>query len=380
MMRGLLHLLLGGAAAAALAGIAVAMVFTLLNASGIARWATALLILAAAALVARLLVIPTIRPVEAQLARLLLDAGVPELSESQDRQARLEGAVWAGIVLLTGGACLFLLLLLVPSGVALLLPLGSGEPLQVAGTTYHPDLAGRMGLAVLGVLLVAAAGAVQPLGVRLLRRWAPVWLRPSGDELLAAERARSRDLARSNAVARDLHDSIGHALTAIGVQAEAALVTGRPEPVAAIRDLAHGAVDDLDRVLGALRDRTAAAPVHRFAEIGSVADRFPGTVQIDLTGDVPDPEVADAAYRIVQEAVTNGVRHGVPPVRAVVVAAADGVRIEVANAVRAGVTDVRGGRGIAGMTERAHLVGGTFEAGPDGSQWRVRAQLPGEAG
>lgn len=214
-MRGMPHLLLGGAAAAALVGIGAGMTMTLLRTSGASRAMTALLMLLSVAVLVRLLLASPVRPAEAQLARVLLDAPVPELGESHDREARVSAAVWALIVVAVGGVSLFLLLLLVPGGLGLVMAPWVDDPLRISGIRVDSTVA-RWSLVPVGVLCVGLAAAAQVVGVRLLRRWAPVWLRPSAEELLAAEQERVRKLAAGNAIARDLHDSIGHALTAIG--------------------------------------------------------------------------------------------------------------------------------------------------------------------
>lgn len=389
MSRGLLHLLLGGAAAAALVGLGVGMTMSLARASGAGRVLLALLGGVAIVWVARLLLSVPVRVVGASLARLSLDAQIPELTESHDREARVDGAIWALLAMLVGGACVFLLLLLVPGGISLAASAVLDEPLKVVGLQWHSHGVWRVLMVPIGVALAVAGVAVQFGGVLLLRRLAPRWLRPTSSELLAAERTRVQRLAAGNAIARDLHDSIGHALTAIGMQAEAGVVVGARDPAAstaafaAIRDVAHDAVAELDRVLGALRNDEQLTDRHTLADLTRLAAEYPsGAVDLTIDGDLAgvSDEVSDTAYRIVQEAITNATRHGRRPIRARVVAA-HGLCVDVTNSIDPESIPSDRSRGLSGMRERAEFVGGALSAGPDTTDptvWRVRATLPKE--
>ncbi|GII57956.1 two-component sensor histidine kinase [Planotetraspora thailandica] len=184
-------------------------------------------------------------------------------------------------------------------------------------------------------------------------------------------------------IARDLHDVISHGVSLMVVQAEAArevLATG-PEHVGpaldAISAAGRAAIGDLGQMLGVLRRTgdgahiaTLLAPV-RAAGI---------TVDLVETGTPPDDQaVRTVAYRIVQEALTNTMKHGrATHVTVRVEYGRQIVLVEVLDDGVAGGTPDGGGVGLVGMRERAEALGGDVEAGPrtDGPGFRVQARLP----
>jgi signal transduction histidine kinase len=204
--------------------------------------------------------------------------------------------------------------------------------------------------------------------------------------VLDAERRRDEQRL---ALAQDLHDVLAHTLSMINVQASVALhlVDERPEQVkpalGAIKAGSAEALRELRTALDVLRRGEAAprTPAPRLRELPALLD----TVRaggLELTYDGPEipPELApateQAAYRIVQEALTNVTRHARARHATVRVGYDDGVHIEV---VDDGVgSDAPAGNGITGMRERAEACGGTFTAGrsrPHG--YRVAVHLPG---
>lgn len=229
-------------------------------------------------------------------------------------------------------------------------------------------------LVVMGVAPVATGYAL-----RLHRERADQTLRvqrAEADRVLAEERAR---------LARDVHDSVGHHLTAIRMQATAARrVLGGTQAVAdralgTIADLSSSALDEVRGLLSTLRDVPADGGL---AELERLAERLSGVDRrITVEGvSVPVPvEVGRTAYRVVREALTNAVRHS------------GAGRVEVEVRLRRGwlvvtVADDGGadrpwfeGQGIRGMRERVRLAGGTLAVGPGAGGWRVRAELPVEA-
>ena len=213
------------------------------------------------------------------------------------------------------------------------------------------------------------------------------------------EEARRRVGEERLRIARDVHDVVAHAMVAINVQAGvgAHLLDRDPEQARTtlqdIKRVSGEALADLRATLGALRspDDDDTAPVLPTLGLGEELDdlgaslRSAGVdVELDLDPDTAAVPAAVAAtgYRIVQEALTNVVRHAHGSrARVTVAREADHVVIDVtddggSDAVGAGAPE-GSGHGVPGMRERALAVGGTLEAGPrDGGGWRVRATLP----
>lgn len=249
---------------------------------------------------------------------------------------------------------------------------------------------------VRGAWTVAASAVLLLLGFHLLAGAAAVWrwlasrlLGPDAAERLAAAEERARELARRNRLAQELHDSIGHTLTTSTIQAAVANQLMESDPDSARRALTtieestRLALEDLDHVLGVLRqDATTREPQRTLADLGPLLDRAEaaGTrVRRELGEglDVPST-VSREAYRVVQEAVTNALRHA-PGAAVEVSVGVVGGRLVVAVANR--VADGGGGaagRGLRGAAERVRLLGGEFEAGLDGAgeRWLLVARLP----
>ena len=214
--------------------------------------------------------------------------------------------------------------------------------------------------------------------------------------------ARAADLERTQAaetrraaveertrIAREMHDVLAHSVSMMVVQAEAGPVVVRSDPARAVAAFdaisATGkqALVDLRRLLGILREDDPAplAPQPGVAQIPELVERARRTLDVDLAmGPLPEElprDVDFAAYRIVQEALTNVVKHA-GPARVSVSLEADGgaLRIEVADD-GLGSPEPGSGRGLLGMRERAGAVGGTATAGSRAEGgWAVRAELP----
>ncbi|KAB1982852.1 sensor histidine kinase [Streptomyces triticiradicis] len=202
------------------------------------------------------------------------------------------------------------------------------------------------------------------------------------------EQVRSREREQ---LARELHDTVAHHVSAMVISAQAGRVLAGTDPSAAVEALEgveeEGArtLEEMRAMVAALRDRGAGAEL---APPAGVADlerlvRTPGgrlRVDLDLDGelDTLPPAVDAAVYRIVQESVTNAMRHAVNATEVVVRVTAERhtVRVSVRdNGHRTGRG--RDGYGLAGLRERAALLGGTLQAGPGADQgWHVEAELP----
>jgi signal transduction histidine kinase len=240
-----------------------------------------------------------------------------------------------------------------------------------------------------------------------------------------AEAGRARQAIREERVriARELHDVVAHSLSVVTVQAGVGRKIGAARPGEALRALravevtGRGALEELRRILGLLRDgaeQPSLEPVPGIGDLEALADRVRAAgipVRLAVTGDAaePPPAVSLTAYRIVQEALTNVVKHARQAEASVrVQAGPDGVRIMVtdngtaasgtaaegsaaagraaaqaagviprATAVTAQAGGTAGQHGIVGMRERAAAFGGTLDAGPvPGTGFRVTAFLP----
>ncbi|BBC38225.1 Histidine kinase [Streptomyces graminofaciens] len=212
-------------------------------------------------------------------------------------------------------------------------------------------------------------------------------LGPSAAERLAALEERTEQLLERNRIARELHDSIGHALTVAVIQAGAARAAGDPEftdrALTAIEDTGRAALEDLERVLGVLReaDRPASSrPTLTEADRLLESARSSGTrVDAELSGPLetlPGP-VSREGYRILQESLTNVLRHaGGVPVRVRIAVAEDTLGLEVRNPLTAEIPGPGRGSGLRGIRERAALLGGRARTGPDGGDWQVHVELP----
>lgn len=385
------HLVLGGALALPYAGLV--WLFVLASRSGQALLLVLLAVIAVVGGVGVALLAP-VRPLAIVVARTLLGADLPDPPRSGG-DGRLRAAAWFGLVLVTGAVAVLAVLVLLPQAVGFaVLPLTGGELRLGEDLTWHPGgaavvLGPLLGLVALGLTVLVLAG----LGA-WLARVAPWFLGPSPDEALAVERARAGRLAWRARLAGELHDHLGHTLTAVTLQAGAARRVLATDPDAARRALVaieergRGAVDELDRVLALLRDPDGADPgslgTPTLADVPGLVDGIRATgraVSLVLDAD-PPPAVGALAHRVVQEGLTNAVRHGAPGPVAVSVTTADGVT----TAVVANPVDPhrppsgRAGRGLAGLAERVAAAGGSVtagSAGPHGDRWTLRAELPG---
>ncbi|MFY9864683.1 MAG: histidine kinase [Trebonia sp.] len=209
------------------------------------------------------------------------------------------------------------------------------------------------------------------------------------------------------AIARDLHDVVAHSISVINVQANTALhlMDRQPErareELSSIREVSGQALAEFATVLGALRDasgsagdRAPLAPVpgvERLDELAARARSAGFAVSLSATGPVRQlPAGVDAAaYRIVQEALTNTVRHSAGQSASVLLRYGNSDLVIEVNDDGAGARAEGGGRagtegpgnGLAGMAERARALGGTVDAGPrPGGGFLVLARLPGRSG
>jgi signal transduction histidine kinase len=198
-------------------------------------------------------------------------------------------------------------------------------------------------------------------------------------------------------LARDLHDTVAHHMSAIVIRAQAGLATAAAKPEAAvealrlIEDEASRALSETRTIVRVLRrdepheEPAELAPSPRVTDLEQLASH-PGSgppVDVRIEGDLGDlpPTVHAAVYRLVQESVTNARRHARHATRIEVRVAADEttIHLRVRDDGEPAPTYPHSpqGYGLTGMIERAHLLGGTCEAGPDAERgWIVTAALP----
>ncbi|MFI1782877.1 sensor histidine kinase [Streptomyces rubiginosohelvolus] len=338
--------------------------------------------------------IPGTRVAETMQARLLLYPGpqarheypAPEIAGSPSASwgDRWRVLVWLtlrlwlgfGVTVVTLNGIVLTLGLLMPS----LWPPFGPAPMLLSGRWgwWYPLLAPVSGAALVAV--VWGAGA-------LMADLAPRLRGPSPAERLAELEERTERLLERTRLARELHDTIGHALTIAVVQAGAARTAGTPEftdrALAAIEDTGREALSELDRVLRLLRedaDPTAQRPT--LAHAGRLVDSARGagaevTARIGGDLDAVPGTVSREGYRMLQECLTNVLRHaGSVPVT-VRIEVLDGLlELAVHNKQPAESGGSRGGSGLRGLRERAVLLGGAAAYGPYDGMWRVHVTLP----
>jgi signal transduction histidine kinase len=207
----------------------------------------------------------------------------------------------------------------------------------------------------------------------------------------AAESAAAVAAERSR-IAREMHDVVAHHLSMMVVQAEGGAVAAGRDPAKAeavfdaIGAAGKQALTEMRRLLGVLKQDgpAALAPQPGADEIAELVEgvRSAGLdVRLAVAGDPPElpPAVGLTAYRLVQEALTNCVRHsGATAVDVSLRYRPDAVELAVVDDGTGGTAETRpGGHGLVAMRERVALVGGTLDAGPAPDHgWAVRATLP----
>jgi signal transduction histidine kinase len=204
---------------------------------------------------------------------------------------------------------------------------------------------------------------------------------------LAAAEERTR-------IARDLHDSAGHAINVILVEAGAARLLRDRDPQRAlqaletIEDVARETLSEIDQLVRVLRDRPGHAgdevePPRGVSTLAGLAARHRAAgLDVELrahgTARRLSPAVDQAAYRIVQEALTNAARHGSGPATVDLRYATGAIELTVVNPILPAEAEsaVSAGHGLVGMHERVALLGGTLKAGRRDGAFHVKAHLP----
>ncbi|MBW4042842.1 MAG: sensor histidine kinase [Acidobacteria bacterium] len=203
-------------------------------------------------------------------------------------------------------------------------------------------------------------------------------------EQVAAEQERTR-------IARDMHDVVAHSLAVVIAQSDGARLLRKVDPEAVdealetIGSTARAALADVRVLLQQLRYEGTTSVQPGLADLDTLFAQFRGSgLVVDVTrgADLDGLGIATqlATFRIVQESLTNALRHGdlARPASVVIARTPHGVEVEVLNAVDPArpLRPAPAGHGLIGMRERAGAVQGDLKAGPDGDRFRVRAFLP----
>lgn len=201
---------------------------------------------------------------------------------------------------------------------------------------------------------------------------------------VAAEQERTR-------IARDMHDVVAHSLAVVIAQSDGARLLRRTDPEAVeealetIGSTARAALADVRVLLQQLRYEGTTSVQPGLADLDSLLAQFRGSgLEVEATRDTDLGGLGTttqlAAFRIVQESLTNALRHGdlAQPASLLLARTPHGLEVEVVNAVDPAnpPRHAPGGHGLIGMRERASAVQGELQAGPDGDRFRVRAFLP----
>lgn len=247
----------------------------------------------------------------------------------------------------------------------------------LVGITTDP---GPIGDAIGGLIILV----IPPLIAVEVRQLRQARLRAIGDARVA-----EREL-----LARELHDTVAHHVSAIVIQAQAgrAVAPSNPgaavEALAVIEDAASRTLGEMRTLVAALRDdaeHAATTPQRGVADIARLGDVMSehAPIEVTLTGDLDElsPSLDAALYRIAQESITNATRHAVGATRidVRVTGEPDAVHLTVRDDGRGTSPDSDGdsGFGLIGMAERAKLLGGSVAAGrADSAGWTVEARLP----
>jgi signal transduction histidine kinase len=301
-------------------------------------------------------------------------------------------------------------------GYSIVLPLGptaalyllaANEDAETAGTPGRVGLPLVLFLAYLGATAIGDGGFPGSALLHTGLAWAVAWFAGERSRLQRehiadlrdravraerdAERERRLAVAEERArIARDLHDAAGHAINVIAVRAGAARMRREPErsqaALEAIEELARKTVGDIDQIVGTLRELGSAnRDVDAPPGLASLDTLFARHTAAGLKLEVArlgeprklESPIDQAAFRILQEALTNAARHGTGAARIELAFGDAALELVVTN--RAGDVRLRrsnGGHGLIGIRERATLLGGSVDTDRNNGTFRLRAVLP----
>jgi signal transduction histidine kinase len=339
------------------------------------------------------------------LANRLLGTAIPAPAAQREHA----GSLWTRVKALIGSATtwrsILWMALRFPLGVAAFAaPLtiaGTGAALIIAPFTSAFTGAHRVIAVSGGTTAVCVAGGcalllLTPHAIDAIAwihsRLARALLGPSRSEELALLAARSERADARADLARELHDSVGHSVTAAVLQASAARRVLHTDPafvddaLAAVETQGREALDELDRVLAVLRNETGETrPAPTLADVDALLERTRATGQqlaVTRTGDLErvPAAVGREAYRVLQEALTNVMRHASGAATTVSLAVGErALELTVENGPGLALDAARGtgGNGLRGVRERLRALDGSLTTSdlPDGG-YSLRAELP----
>lgn len=285
---------------------------------------------------------------------------------------------WAGLISAIVGA-------VVATGYWMAAPFASlafGSFVSAMGPSELAQLAVTTTVGLTSAL--AVLGLSWTLGL-LAKTWATAresrQAKAAADQVVIVEQERNR-------IARDMHDVVAHSLAVVIAQADGGRYADDPatkdQALTTISATAREALADVRLLLGQLRHSQDAGPQPALADLDRLVEQMRASgllVELRVAGEplaLPASQQL-AVYRIVQEALTNALRHGdaAEPVHLQIEWSRDAATLDIASALRTPVpASAPPGHGLAGMRERALLVGGTLTAAPDGDRFVVRAVIP----
>ena len=258
--------------------------------------------------------------------------------------------------------------------------------------TNEPGLIVDPGTGLRLALVAALVGAVSVLALVMAWGAGLLWRlvlrgRQTREAQVRAEAVAAAEQERVR-IARDMHDVVAHSLAVVIAQSDGARYAAAADPaqataaLATIGQTARAALSDVRLLLAQLRHREGQGPQPTLADLEALyaqvrAAGIEPRVTVDpMPPGEPPAAIQLAVYRILQEALTNAIRHGDGDVDVRLSWLADRVEIDVRNGVDPGHTSAQGGHGLIGMRERAQLVGGTLAAEREGRRFAVRGTLP----